>query len=135
MIYQWGIISILVPSQQKGPAFLDSLESLSRGTITVSVSGYPVVSIDAGRKEVEVEVKGVREVGLSLRTFTRSGQGRGSALRTSESMAKGLSSLGWKLTLYEGGDELVRMGRGVSRLTGHISVNPIRLRRLIDALS
>ncbi len=116
-----------------GPAFLEPLSTLSGGTATVSVSGYPVVSIDAGKREVGVEVNGVREVGLSLRRLTAVHQGDG-ILRASESVAKDLSNLGWRLTLYEGGNEVLSMGRGVSRLTGHISVNPFRLKKLIDAL-
>lgn len=121
-------------TQRDGLGLLESLSTLSLGTVTVSVSGYPVVSIDAGKKEVEVEVKGVREAGISLRDFARSEEGGSGTLRASEAMAKDLSKMGWRLTLYEGGNELASMGRGVSRLTGHISVNPLRMRKLIDAL-
>ena len=119
----------------RGLKLLETLSILSSGTITVSVNGYPLASIRADEKELEVELKGVKEAGLSPSKFVHLERGRKNILSASESMAKELSDTGWKLTVYDGGDRLVAMGRGVSRLTGRIRLNPLKVKKLLDALN
>jgi hypothetical protein len=135
MLYEQGDALIGVMSRKKrSHGLLDSLSMLSRGTVTVSVSGYPLVSIRADDREVDVEVNGVTEAGLSLSKLVKLQEGNKNVPEASHSVAKDLSEIGWKLTMYEGGSALVTMGRGVSRLTGHVALNPLKAKRLLDAL-
>jgi hypothetical protein len=113
---------------------LDLLPLLSTGGITVSVGEYPILSIDSKEKLLDLEVAGAREAGLELSGLIRLEEGDVNLLAGSEAVARKLSRLGWKLTLYDEGGHLMALGSGVSRLTGHVSLNPMNLRRLRDAL-
>lgn len=116
------------------PDLVDLLSLLSSGGITVTVGGYPLLSINTGEKAIDMEVQGVKEAGLKLSTMIELEERDANALRASESLASKLSKLGWKLTLYDKGNRLLAVGSGISRLTAHVSVNPLQLRRLLDDL-
>ncbi len=120
---------------QKEPAtLLDILGILSAGRVTITVGGYPFLSVRSDERELDLEVNGAKRAGVSLSKVIDLQEGRRNVLNGSEKIAKKLSSLGWKLTLYDKGDGLITMGSGVSRLTGRISANPLRLKRLLEAL-
>jgi len=51
------------------------------------------------------------------------------------SIAGALSQLQWKLTLRAEGEVVLRMGKGSSRLTGRITVNPLKTRKLLKVLA
>ncbi len=70
----------------------------------------------------------------SLSKVVRLQEGSKNIIEASESMAKKLSNLGWRLTLYEGGSKILTMRGGASRLTGPIRANPLKLRKLLKAL-
>lgn len=110
------------------------LENIPSGRATVSVHGRPVISIDADRKALEVEAIGVADAGLHLSELFRLKEGRSAVLEEPMHVSGALSRLGWRLTLYAEGDKVLSMGRGVSRLTGRISVNPLKLKKLLTAL-
>ena len=93
-----------------------------------------MVSINSDKKTLEVEADGVREAGLRLSDFVKLQGGSVSLLESSGHAIGELSRLGWKLTLYAEGDRMLAVGSGVSRLTGRISVNPLRLKKLLEAL-
>jgi hypothetical protein len=113
---------------------LDLLPLFSSGGITVSVGGYPLLSINSREKLVDFEIVGAREAGLKLSGMIRLEEGDVNMITGSEAIARKLSRLGWKLTLYDKGGHLIALGSDVSRLTGHVSLNPMNLRRLRDAL-
>jgi hypothetical protein len=113
---------------------LDLLPLLSSGGITISVGGYPLLSIDSKEKLLDFEIVGAREAGLRLSGLIRLEEGDVNVVTGSEAIARKLSRLGWKLNLYDKGGHLIALGSGVSRLTGHVSLNPMNLRRLRDAL-
>ncbi|MGD0637398.1 MAG: hypothetical protein ABSA72_05105 [Nitrososphaerales archaeon] len=113
---------------------LDLLPLLSSGGLTVSVGGHPMLSIDSKEKLLDLEVVGAREAGLKLSGLIRLEEGDVNMLSGSEAVARKLSRLGWKLTLHDDGVHLVTLGSGVSRMTGHVSLNPMNLRRVLDAL-
>jgi hypothetical protein len=81
-----------------------------------------------------VEADGAREAGLRLSDFVKIREGPIGFLEGSEHLVGELSHLGWTLTLYARGEKILALGSGVSRLTGRISVNPLRLKKLLDAL-
>ena len=119
-------------------ALLQFLPSLTSGSLTMSLNKLPFLRIDSDSRSLSVEAAGVRESGLKLAEATLSENGAKTSfhnlLTSSEKLAKTLSRIGWTLTLYDGNSSLLSLGRGVSRLTGHVRANPLKLRRLIRAL-
>jgi hypothetical protein len=108
---------------------LDFLALLKSGRVMVSINGKPALSLDSGSKSIEAEAKGVKESGLKLMQVLKP---EGGLLRGSEHIARKLSEEGWTFTLYERGEKLLTMGKGASALTGHIHVNPLKLRRILE---
>lgn len=107
---------------------------VSSGKATVSVGSRPLLSIDADRKTLDVEAGGVADAGLRLSDLVRLREGRAATIEGSVHVVGALSRLGWKLNLYAEGDKVLSVGSGVSRLTGHVSLNPLRLKKLLKAL-
>ena len=107
---------------------------MTAGKVTVTVNGYPFISIRSDVRELDVDVSGAKRAGLSLGGALKLGEGGSGVLAVTERMAKELSRMDWKLTLFYTGTQILTMGRGVSRLTAHVRVNPLGLRRLLDAL-
>jgi len=116
---------------------LEMLPLFESGNVTVTVNNFPLVKADAKSKSLDVEIRGVKELGLNLRTLVKiqgKSQGILESLKGSESMARELNEKGWKLSIYESGNGLLTMGRGVSPLTGYIRANPLKLWRVLNAL-
>lgn len=112
---------------------VDSLLPLFRsGSLSVAVSGFPVLSIDCKSRSLDVEAKGLKETGLKLSQLAGHHGGLAGLLKASEPIAKKLAGDGWTLTIYEKGSRALTMGCKVSRLTGHIRANPLKLRRLLS---
>lgn len=120
--------------REKKPAPpLDLLTLMPSGKATIKVNGRPFISINSDKKTLEVEASGAEAAGLRLSDFVKPRGGPVGMLEGSWRVVEELSSLGWKLTLYSNGDKLLAMGSGVSRLTGRIRVNPLRLKKLLEA--
>ncbi len=115
------------------PTALDLLSLLTSGEVIVTIGGYPLLSIRSDERALDLEVNGAKEVGLDLSKIVKL-EGGTNIFSGSELIARRLSSLGWKLTLYDKGSRLLTMGRGVSRLTGRITTSPLRLKRLLGTL-
>ena len=98
------------------------------------MSVRPILSLKADEKTLEVESEGLTDGGVHLSVLVKLQEGRGAIIEGPTRTAGVLSRLGWKLTLYGEGDRILSMGSGVSRLKGHISLNPVRLRKLLRAL-
>jgi hypothetical protein len=121
-------------AEQKVDSLVGLLALLPGGKAKVTVKGLPVISVDADAKTLEVETKGLREAGLRLSDLVEVSTGTSSLLRGSSKVTGALSKSGWKVTLFADGEKMLVMGSGVSRLTGRISVNPLKLRKLLKAL-
>lgn len=121
-------------SREEPATLLDALSLLSAGKVTITVGGYPFLSIRSDAKELDVDVSGARKAGVNLSQVIRLEEGDEGVLKASERMAKKLSGLNWRLTLYDTGTQILTMGSGVSRLTARVRVNPLRLKRLLEAL-
>jgi len=121
-------------SEERLASLLEVLGLAASGKATVSVGGRPLLSVDADRKTLDVEADGAGEAGLHLSDLVKLEEGKGGMIEGSMHVTDALSRLGWRLTLYAEGDRILSMGSGVSRLTGRISVNPLRLRKLLKAL-
>jgi hypothetical protein len=115
-------------------SLVDLLALVQAGKATVTVGGRPFLSIDSDDKTLEVDAYGAREAGFRLSALVSAEEGRVGVLEGSRHVAGALARLGWRLTLSAEGEQILNMGRGASRLTGRISVNPLKLRKLLDAL-
>ena len=120
--------------EKRPESLLTLLALMPAGRATIKVSGRPFLSVDSDKKTLEVEADGAKEVGFRLSEFVRVLEGPVSLLEGSERAIGELSRLGWKMTLYAGGEKMLAMGSGVSRLTGRVRVNPLKLRKLLKAL-
>jgi hypothetical protein len=123
-----------VDREEKVTSLLGLLAFVPAGKAKVTVQGHPLISVDADSKTLEVEADGVGEAGLHLSDLVKVEEGTSSILQGSRQVTGALSHLGWKLVLYAGGDRILTMGSGTSMLTGHISVNPLRLKKLLEVL-
>jgi len=115
-------------------SLLDLLAFTPSGRASITVGGRPFLSINSDEKTLEVETDGAKEAGLRLSDLVRMQGGLSSMLKGSGNIAGTLSGLGWKLTLVAKGDRILTMGSGVSKFTGRISVNPLKLRKLLQVL-
>jgi len=113
---------------------LDLLAVVSRGKATVTVGGRPLVRVDADAKVLEVDAEGAKEAGFHLLEAAEQGGGTLAAVRGPLRLAGELSQNGWRLTVESDGEKMLSMGKGVSRLTGRISMNPLKARKLLKAL-
>lgn len=113
---------------------LDLLAAISKGKATIALEGSPFVHLDADEKIVEVNADGFRAAGLRIRDLAGQKEGMFAALTGPIQIANAMSEQGWMLTVYAGGERVLTMGRGVSRLTGRIGLNPLKTRKLLKAL-
>lgn len=113
---------------------LDLLAVVSKGKATITVGGRTLVRMDADEKVLEVDAEGAKQAGLHLLEFARQGGGTLAAVRGPLRIAGALSQNGWKLTVQSEGEKVLSMGKGTSRLTGRISMNPLKARKLMKAL-
>ena len=102
------------------------------GHMNVMVNGFPAVAIDCDSKTLEIESSGVKQTGLSLEKLGTPQGGMIELIKESELTARKLAEDGWTLVVYDKGAKALTMGKGVSRLTGHVHVNMLKLRRLLS---
>jgi len=121
-------------SKEEPATLLDALSLITAGKVTVTVAGYPFLAVRSDDKEIDMDVGGAKMAGVSLSNLVRLQEDDKNVLMASERTAERLSRLRWKLTLYDRGSRILTMGSGVSRLTARVKVNPLKLRRLLEAL-
>lgn len=115
-------------------ALLDILALVSAGRATVTMGGLPFIEVNGDTKTLEVEATVAKQAGISLPNLAKRNGDLLGALMVPISAAGVLSQLGWKLTLHTGGEVVLSMGKGSSRLTGRITVNPLKTRKLLKVL-
>ena len=113
---------------------LDLLATVSKGKMTITLEGRPFVRLDADERSLDVDADGLRAAGLHILDLAGDKEGMIAALTGSIHIANEMSDRGWMLTLHQRGEKMLTMGRGVSRLTGRIGLNPLKTRRLLKAL-
>jgi len=113
---------------------LGLLALVSAGRATVTVGGVQLIEVNGDRKTLEIEAALAKQSGMSLSNLAKRNGGPLGALTGPISAAGVLSQLGWKLTLRTGGEVVLSMGKGSSRLTGHITLNPLKTRKLLRVL-
>ena len=120
--------------EQSLASAIELLGLVPSGRATVSVGGRPLVTVDADKKVVDVEADGAKEAGLHLADLVKLQEGRAGIIEGSMHVTGALARLGWNMTLYHEGEKILSMGSGVSRLTGRVRLNPLKLRKLLKDL-
>ena len=115
-------------------SLFDILALVSSGRATVTMGGLQFVEVNGDEKTLEVEAAVAKQAGISLSNLAKMDGGRVGALTGPISVAGVLSQAGWKLNLRAGGEVVLSMGRGSSRLTGRITMNPLKARKLLKVL-
>jgi hypothetical protein len=108
---------------------------VSSGRATVTLGGRQFIEVDGNEKTLEVEGSVAKQAGIRLSNLTKTKGGRMEALTGPINVAGALSQLQWRLTLRAEGEVVLRMGKGSSRLTGRITVNPLKTRKLLKVLT
>lgn len=113
----------------------DLLQMFTAGEVTVLANGVPLAVLDADSRSLGIEAKGLKQSGLKASMVIEAkGGGMVGFLRGAESLAKKLSENGWSVTLYDGGEGVLTMGRGVSRLTGYVRASPMKLGKILKTI-
>ena len=112
-------------------AFVRLLDRIAGGTAEAMLDGAPFVRIDGETRDVTVQIAPI----LGAARSERSGSSEGS-LRLWEvrGVPSALARSGWHVSFRDGPHEMVRVGRDVNALTGHVHVSPAalwKLRRLL----
>jgi hypothetical protein len=104
------------------------LSKVSDGSIQVDLDSVPFASVDAQARNLEVQIVPLLRGERGTRSIAS--QGGPLELWRSRRVPAELARRGWRLTLYDGTEELLVLGRGTSPLTGHIHLNPAALWKL-----
>jgi hypothetical protein len=102
--------------------------------------------MSADARSVGVDLVGLKDSGVQLSDLISDMRGVGSlpsgkkdrsflgSLLFSGKVARDLAAMGWNFSIYDRGEKILSAGSGVSRLTGHVSVNPLKLKKLLSTL-
>jgi len=100
-------------------------------SLTITVNNIPLVKINGEAKTLDIEIKGLDAAGVRLSDlFGEHKKGLIDSLRDSSDLARSLNRDGWTIRVFDAGDRLASLGRGVSPLTGFVWLNPLKLSKL-----
>lgn len=102
------------------------------GASTIRVGGAPLLSLRSEEREMDLDVSGAKAAGLTLSRLVETAGP--DLVRGAASLGRRLSELGWTLPVSDGGEWLLALGHGASRVTGHVRLSSLRLRRLLAAI-
>jgi hypothetical protein len=108
--------------------FAELLSGLSGGSAQVQIDSAPFATIDAGSRNLDVQIGPLLHEPRRVRSLVLEEGPVG--LWKGRSIPSELARRGWRLTVSEGPDELMALGRGTSALTGHVHVSPAGLWKL-----
>lgn len=108
-------------------AFVGLLGRIAGGQAEAVLDGAPLVRIDGAGRDLTVQIAPFLEVAPQ----ERSGPGEGFLrLWEARGVPSALARSGWQVSVRDGPHEIIRLGRDVSALTGHVHVSPVALWRL-----
>jgi len=109
---------------------LDLLGKVSDGSVEVDIDSVPFASLDAKTQSIDLQLGPLVSARRANRALLKS-EGR-LGIWQARKVPGELARRGWRITLYEGGHELLALGRGTSPLTGHVHATPAALWKLRD---
>jgi hypothetical protein len=101
------------------------LSGVSRGSAQVQIDSAPFATLDGESRTLSVQIGPI--LNRPGRTRSEGHRERPMGLWSGRSIPSELARLDWRITVYDGPDELMALGRGTSALTGHVHVSPIGL--------
>jgi len=108
--------------------FVGLLGHLSEGSVEVVLGAEPLASLDARTRNIELQVRPLLAAGGPHGTASRI---EGAAeLWKARRVPSELARIGWRITVSDGSEELLAVGRGTSALTGHVHAPPATLWKL-----
>ena len=121
------IRELTVTSEAVATTLVDLLRRVTGGKVEADVDGAPFVVIDGERRNLTVHVGPLLDDARPDRSPLREGHLR---LWEVRGIPSALARSGWHVSLRDGPHEMIRLGRDVSALTGHVHVSPIALWKL-----
>jgi len=116
-------------------SLFDILALVSAGKATVAIGGLQFIEVNGDEKTLDVEAAVAKRAGMKPLNLAKTNGGPLGTLMGPVRVAGALSQAGWKLNLRAGGEVVLTMGKGSSRLTGRITLNPLKTRKLLKVLA
>lgn len=103
------------------------LTQMAGGKLEAKLDGVPLATIDAEARNVTLDIGGLEKEDIKARSHVKEGivnlwQARG--------VGGELARAGWHVSVTSEQKEIVRAGRDVSVLTGHVYVSPAAFRKI-----
>ncbi len=108
-------------------------DAINQGTVTLSINGKPILSLDGDTKSFELEMVGLEEANLKLSDLFETKTTRGKILLKSAGFVRRLAKNGWKFSLYDKGEEILTT-RGLSRFGPRLHFNPLKLSQILKVV-
>lgn len=108
-------------------AFVELLDRVSGGTVQADLDGVPFVVLDGERRDLTVQIAPLLNAPRQEGSALREGHLR---LWEARGVPSALARSGWHVSFRDGPHEMLRLGRDVSALTGHVHVSPAALWKL-----
>ncbi len=103
------------------------LVHISAGSAEAKIDGTLVATIDGEDRKVTIDLDPLLDAGSRTGALLPEG---GLPLWRNRGLPSALARSGWQVSVVSESHELLRMGRGVSRLTGHVHASPRALWKL-----
>ncbi len=103
------------------------LGRISGGAVRATVDGRPFAELDGEHRTLTVEVGSWLEHGPRGRALLRESHVN---LWEARGIPGALARSGWSVRFRDGAEEVIRLGRDASALTGHVHVAPAALWKL-----
>jgi hypothetical protein len=107
---------------------VQALGGLTDGSLQVDIDSVPFAAVDARARNLDLQIAPLLGQVPRARSVARE-EGPG-GLWSASHIPADLARRGWRITLYDGPEELLALGRGASALTGHVRVHPTKLWKL-----
>jgi hypothetical protein len=116
-----------VTARETADDLLRLLTQVAGGSAELRIDGAPFVAFDGNGRNVTVQMRSVLAGGTGIRGLLREDHVH---LWQVRGVPSALARSGWNVSIRDGPDEVVRMGRDASALTGHVHVSARALLKL-----
>ncbi len=117
----------VVTSESVGSVLVELLRRVAGGTAQADLDGAPFAVIDGEKRNLTVQIAPLLEATQGERSARPEVHFR---LWEERGVPSALARSGWHVSVRDGPHEMIRLGRDVSALTGHVHVSPTALWKL-----
>ena len=118
-------MSVNAPSTAQ--ALVSLLGRIAGGRAEADVDGVPFAVLDGEKRNLTIQIAPLLEEPPTGRSVLHEGRLR---LWEARGVPSALARAGWHVGFQDGPHEILRLGRDVSALTGHVHVSPAALWKL-----